>query len=127
MLPQHPAPACTPEQAHVPADRNGQPIHVGDRVRIVGIPELSGMSGEGLAQTLPVFQYLVGKYKRVRSFDAHGCAELSFVVRRGDGERIRHSVWIEPFLLHLPQRQAESGAEAGASRKKRHCLSMPQP
>lgn len=90
---------------HAPLDRNGAPILVGDLVRIVGVPDLAGMSQEGLAESLPVFQHLVGKYKRVRGFDAYGCAELCFVMRHGDGERGWHSVWIEPFLLHVPQRR----------------------
>lgn len=88
---------------HKPYDRNGKTIKVGDIVRIVGVPDLSGMSQDGIAESLPVFQYLVGKYKRVRGFDEYGCAEFSFIMHHTSGERGWHSVWVEPFLLHIPQ------------------------
>lgn len=92
---------------HKPLDRNGNPIKVGDIVRIIGVPDLAGMTPDGLAEALPVFQYLVGKYKRVRGFDEYGCAELSFVMRDDNGERGRHSVSVEPFLLHIPRRRSD--------------------
>lgn len=95
---------------HQPLDQNGKPIKVGDIVRIIGVPDLSGMSPDGLAEALPAFRYLVGKYKRVRRFDEHGCAEFSFVMRRADGERGWHTVWIEPFLLHIPRRRSEAAS-----------------
>ena len=91
---------------HKPYDRNGKTIKVGDIVRIVGVPDLSGMSQDGIAESLPVFQYLVGKYKRVRGFDEYGCAEFSFIMHHTSGERGWHSVWVEPFLLHIPQRRS---------------------
>jgi len=85
---------------HVPTDRNGNHLKVGDRVRVIGVPDLSGMSAEGTAEALPAFQHIVGLYKRICAFDAYGHAELSFTIRHSNGERTRHSVWIEPFLLH---------------------------
>lgn len=94
----------TPEVVrHKPIDRNGRPIRVGDLVRIIGVPDLSGMSPDGIAECLPAFEYLVGKYKRVAAFDEYGCAEFSFRMRQPNGERSGHFVWIEPFLLHLPR------------------------
>ena len=91
---------------HKPFDRNGKPIKVGDIVRIIGVPGLAGMSPDGLAEALSAFQYLVGKYKRVCGFDQYGCAEFSFVMRHNNGERGWHFVWVEPFLLHIPQRRS---------------------
>lgn len=88
---------------HGPLDRNGHRLNVGDRVRVIGVPDLSGMSASGMVEALPVFQHIVGSYKRIRAFDQFGCAELCFAIRLSDGERTWHSVWIEPFLLHLPQ------------------------
>lgn len=73
-------------KAHKPVDRNGKPIRVGDVVRIIGVPDISGMSPDGLAEALPAFEYLVGKYKRVQAFDENGHAEIGFVMRRADGE-----------------------------------------
>lgn len=91
---------------HAPLDRNGKPIQLGDLVRIVGVPDLSGMTPDGIAESLPVFQHLLGTYRRVRGFDAYGCAELCLVLHQRDGVRGRHTVWIEPWLLHVPQRRS---------------------
>ena len=92
-------------QNQKPYDRNGVKIKVGDVVRIIGIPDLSGMTKRGRTDAMPVFKYLVGKYKRVEAFDGFGCAEFAFVMKHEDGERSWHSVWIEPFLLHTPVRR----------------------
>ena len=92
-------------QKQKPYDRNGKRIKVGDVVRIIGVPDLSGMTRHGRADAKPVFEYLVGKYKRVEAFDGFGCAEFAFVMNHEDGERSWHSVWIEPFLLHTPVRR----------------------
>lgn len=109
---------------HKPADRNGTPIKIGDLVRIVGVPDLSGMSPACRAESLAVFRYLVGKYKRVRGFDQYGCAEFSFVMRQDNGERSWHSVWVEPFLLHIPQHRSTS-ADEGDSRRNRRSRPAP--
>lgn len=85
-----------------PKDRNGYPIEVGQRVRIVGIPNLSGMSEQALVEALPVFEHLVGKYKRVVAFDHLGLVELSFSIKSGPCKGY-HIVSIEPFLLQLPR------------------------
>lgn len=91
---------------HKPFDRNGVPIKVGDIVRIVGVPDLTGMPPGGISESLPVFEYLVGKCKRVHSFNEFGCAELSFAMQNANGERSYHSVWVEPYLLHIPQQRS---------------------
>lgn len=91
---------------HKPFDRNGNTIRVGDIVRIVGVPDLSGMPKDGIAESLPVFQYLVGKYKRIRGFDEYGCAEFSCIMHHTNGDRGWHSVCVEPFLLHVPKRRS---------------------
>lgn len=104
-------------RVHKPFDRNGQPIKVGDLVRIIGVPDLSGMSPGGVAESLPTFQYLVGKYKRVRNFDEYGCAEFSFVIRQRNGEHAWHSVWIEPCLLHVPQGRTNPVIKQDAPKK----------
>jgi hypothetical protein len=81
-----------------PHDVDGKRIKVGDSVRIVGVPDLSGMTAECRAESLPVFEHLVGTYKRVREFDELGCAWLSFSIRKGPYAGY-HSVGIEPYLL----------------------------
>jgi hypothetical protein len=67
-------------------------------VRIVGVPPLTGMSAEVLAMSKPVFEHLVGRYKRITEFDEVGWARLHFRITRGT-HRGWHSVWIEPCLL----------------------------
>jgi hypothetical protein len=98
---------------HKPVDRNGKPIKVGDLVRIVGVPDLSGMSADGLAESLPAFQFALGRYKRVEGFDEYGCAEFSFTMKHENGERHWHSIWVEPFLLHIPIRRPNPSFEEG--------------
>jgi hypothetical protein len=90
-----------------PKDTNGQTIRIGDTVRIVGMPNLSNMDPEALKETQPVFEYLVGKYKKVQGFDEYGHIELEFqVLKWKDGI---HTVWIEPFLLKVKQVKKRKG------------------
>lgn len=70
-------------------------------MRIIGMPDLTNMSPEGLKETQFVFEYLVGKYKKVQGFDEYGHVELVFQVL--NWENRYHTVWIEPFLLKIKQ------------------------
>lgn len=81
-------------------DANGERVKVGDRVRIVGVPDLAGMHPKSRVESLPVFQYLVGKYKRVEEFDEFGFAWLRFKIRKGPYAG-HHSVAMEPYLLKV--------------------------
>lgn len=95
------------------SDRAGRLLTEGDRVRIVGVPDLAGMSSEGRSETEPVFRYLVGKYKTVRGFDAGGRAELIF--RFPSRTDQLHIVAIEPALLRKRRpRQARADAACRA-------------
>jgi len=85
-----------------PLDAKGFVLREGDRVRILGIPDLSGLKPAFRKHSEPVFRHLIGLCKRIESFDPHGCAELFFTIRSGPCRGI-HSVAIEPFLL-LKQR-----------------------
>ena len=87
-----------------PIDATGRRIRIGDIVRIVGIPDLSGMHPSARAESLPVFKHLVGKYKRVAGFDRYGHAELSFRIQRGRHQGY-HSVWIEPDLVRVRRKR----------------------
>jgi len=80
-------------------DALGKKIQIGDMVRVIGAPDLKGMHPSGRRESLPVFRYLVGKYKRVVGFD-HGLIQLSFRIRKGKHKGL-HSVWIEPELLRV--------------------------
>ena len=81
-----------------PNDVDGKRLKVGDSVRIVGVPDLSGMTAECRAESLPVFEHLVGTYKTVREFDELGFAWLAFKIRTGPHSGY-HLVGIEPYLL----------------------------
>jgi len=81
-------------------DSTGERIKVGDRLRIVGVPDLAWMAPKYRAESLPVFQYLVGKYKRVEEFDQFGFAWLRFKIRKGPHVGY-HSVAMEPYLLKV--------------------------
>lgn len=85
---------------HKPIDATGRLIRIGDTVKVVGVPDLGGMAPESVKESLPVFEYLVGKYKRVEEFDDYGFAWLRFLIRDGPS-RGRHFVAIEPFLLRV--------------------------
>ena len=81
-------------------DSTGKRITVGDIVRVVGVPDLAGMTPECRAESLPVFKHLVGTYKRVEEFDRFGFAWLRFKIRGGP-HRGHHAVAIEPHLLKV--------------------------
>jgi hypothetical protein len=79
-------------------DCRGRNISVGDLVRIVGLPDLSKMPRRTQTESEPVFRYLIGKYKKIRSFNSIGWAEIEFRIRNGKLAGIQ-TVWIEPSLL----------------------------
>ena len=81
-----------------PFDVAGRRLKPGDTVRVVGAPELKGMSRAALRETRAAFHHLVGTYRKIDSFDRDGLAEIFFRVRRGPLAGL-HSVAIEPFLL----------------------------
>ena len=95
-------------------DKNGARFRVGDIVRIVGVPDLSGMSKRALRESLPIFQYLVGKYKRVVGFDRLGS---EFVFRILDGRnKGTHAVSIEPALLRVRKKRSGGSFEKGRAK-----------
>jgi len=81
-----------------PIDALGRKLKPGDMVRVIGVPELNGMSEAGLRESLSAFRHLVGTYRKIRRFDQHGFAEIFFRVQRGPIAGW-HGVTIEPFLL----------------------------
>jgi hypothetical protein len=79
-------------------DCTGKKIYAGDLVRIVGYPDFSGMSHRTRRESEPVFRYLRGKYKKIRSFSQNGLAEIEFRIRKGKLSGL-HTVWLESYLL----------------------------
>jgi len=88
-------------------DVTGKSVRVGDIVRVIGVPDLAGMSADCREESLPVFQFLVGKYKRVEDFDNLGFAWLRFKIRKG-AHAGYHSVAIEPYLLRVRRVASDS-------------------
>jgi hypothetical protein len=80
-------------------DAAGRAIRVGDVVRVLGVPNLSGMRAPYRKETEGVFRHIVGARKRIRGFDQFGCAILMFGIRRGHRYAGAHSVAIETRLL----------------------------
>lgn len=87
---------------HIRRDAKGELLKMGDMIRVIGAPDLCGMSEDRQTESLPVFQYLVGKYKRIKKFDEHGFAWLYFEIRKGANSGL-HFVAIEPYLLKIHQ------------------------
>jgi hypothetical protein len=53
------------------ADRDGATVRPGDRVRVLAVPDLSGMRPPYRQETEQVFRHIQGTVKRVHSIDAH--------------------------------------------------------
>jgi hypothetical protein len=83
-----------------PRDARGVEIRVGDLVRIVRIPDLSGMPRRRRRESRPVFEHILGRDKRVVAFNTLGWPELSFRIRTGPQAGL-HTVWIEPELVRV--------------------------
>jgi hypothetical protein len=87
-----------------PIDGTGRKLKPGDEVRVVGVPDLSGMAPASRRESLPVFRRLVGTYRRIAGFDRYGNVELCFRIREGR-HRGLHWVAIEPYLLRRRRRR----------------------
>lgn len=79
-------------------DVNGQAVRKGDVVRVLGVPDLSGMRDPYRRETEAVFKHIVGTRKKVEGFDQFGCAILVFGISSGPNAG-SHSVSIEPHLI----------------------------
>lgn len=83
---------------HKAADAEGKVIRQGDRVRVLGMPDLSGMGESGRVETQAVFKHLIGTVKRISGFDQIGNAEFTFRILSGKRKGL-HITAIEPSLL----------------------------
>jgi hypothetical protein len=83
-----------------PRDATGAPVRVGDMVRVLKVPDLSGMRPRGRRESLAVFEHILGTYRRVVAFNSLGWPELSFRILNGPHSGL-HTVWIEPELLRV--------------------------
>jgi hypothetical protein len=103
-----------------PIDARGHRVLAGSRVRVVGVPDLTGMKQRDRRSSEAVFRHILGTCKRVSSFDQYGCAEIFFAIRNG-ASRGLHSVALEPFLLLVQSKADRRRAKASRSsaRKRR--------
>jgi hypothetical protein len=83
-----------------PKDAAGVVIRVGDIVRILQVPDLSRLPPGTRRESRPVFEHILGTYKRVLGFNELGWPELSFRIRHGPHAGL-HTVWTEPELLRV--------------------------
>jgi hypothetical protein len=83
-------------------------IRIGDMVRIIAVPDLSGLSPRARRASVRVFAHILGTCKRVVAFNDLGWAELSFRIRTGPDPGL-HTVWIEPRLLRVRRSPAGDG------------------
>jgi hypothetical protein len=102
-LKQLPCPAETPVKRLQRKDVTGKRLSVGDVVRVIGVPDLAGMSPECRAESRPVFEHLLGKYKRVKEFDELNMAWLHFKILKGPHAGY-HMLAIEPYCLRVRRR-----------------------
>jgi hypothetical protein len=83
-----------------PRDSTGVVIRKGDVVRVLSVPDLSGMRPRARRDSRAVFEHILGTYKRVVAFNELGWPELSFRILHGACAGL-HTVWIEPELLRV--------------------------
>lgn len=91
-------------------DARGTTVKVGDRVRIIGTPDLSGMSPETRSESEPVFQHLVGTYKRIAEIDSLGNARILFRIK-GKKQLEHHWAGLEPHLIQKPRTKGSSNKQ----------------
>lgn len=79
-------------------DCEGIILREGDSVEVQAVPDLSGMSETSLKETLPIFEYAVGKRYIINWLEENGLVQLDIEIPKGSHEGL-HSIFIEPWLL----------------------------
>jgi|SRR5215467_6993259 len=79
-------------------DVDGRTVRKGDLVRVLGVPDLSGMRDPYRRETVAVFKHITGTRRKVYGFDQFGSAILVFGIRSGPLAG-SHSVAIEAHLI----------------------------
>lgn len=77
-----------------PSDVLGRRLRAGDRVRVVGAPDLGGMGAEARTAFLTALKALRRRPRAVRGFDRRGNAELAVRIAG-----TLHILALEPGLL----------------------------
>jgi hypothetical protein len=81
-----------------PKDARGKRIRKNGRVRVIGLPDLSGMRAAARRESTPVFKHVRGRVFKVRGFDRYGFVEIFFQIRAGRNAGW-HGIVMEPNLL----------------------------
>jgi hypothetical protein len=102
-----------------PVDARGRRVLAGSRVRVVGLPDLTGMKQPDRRNSEAVFRHILGACKRVSGFDQYGCAEIFFAIRRGPSRGL-HSVALEPFLLLVQSKSPRHRVKLSRSSGRKH-------
>lgn len=76
------------------SDRDRQPLKVGDRVRLVGLPQNLPDSNDLPAQS--TFEHCLGREFSVAGFNEIGWAELVIESLTGS---VGETIWVEPEYL----------------------------
>jgi len=80
-------------------------VRVGRRVRVAGIPDLSGIrDAKSRREVTAVFRHVRGRCMKVRGFSRYGFVDLHFKIRKGPLAGW-HSIEIEPSLLLVQKSQ----------------------
>ena len=79
-------------------DSKGNILNIGDKVRIIALPDLTSMAPDALAETLPIFKRALGTYRRINAFSRNGLIELKLRIKETNGLGT-HYIFIEPRLV----------------------------
>ena len=80
------------------SDCNGKLLAVGDSVRLCRMPDLSGMSKQGLAASLPAFRWAMRHNSLVQYFEEDGLVCVILNIPFGE-HRGGHAIFVESFFL----------------------------
>ena len=86
-----------------PIDARGNQIYLGNRVRVVGVPDFSDVTPDSIrSERERIFKHVVGQCKKVDDIDQYGFIGLSFKIRKGQDAGI-HCIWLEPSFVLVQQ------------------------
>jgi hypothetical protein len=80
------------------SDTFGKPLKVGDWVRLCRLPDLSGMSKNGIVESIPAFRFAIRHSARISYFEDDGLVCLNLLIPIGLHKGV-HSIFVEPYLL----------------------------
>ena len=92
-----------------PRDARGKLVRLGDRVRIIGMPDFSWITPASLRRERNrVFKHVIGQVKVTDDIDRYGLVGMTFRIRSGPDTGI-HSIWLEPEFLLVQRSPSKAG------------------